>query len=307
MKRFLHLMILGVAMQQAQAQTWLTNGLVAYYPFNGNANDAAGNGHHGQIAGNVVSAPDRFGDAARAYRFSHASYGSVNVDTPVFNLGQSEYTITGWFCSDDVTVLYQNIINTIPHSGFMFEYNNENALGRIMFSTGTGSTWTDLYMAGAKTNFSNQVWYQIAFIKSGTNYSVYVNGELDGQHAVAAAAGYNYDVGYRFGAINTGYGNWQGFHGRLDDFRIYNRALSASEVAQLYAIEYAPVVRFVKAFTLDYSNLIIGSNYQAQVSCDLSNWTNWGDAFTATNSRYVNTSYQRVESWNQMFFRLQQQ
>src|SRR5438309_12124842 len=33
------------------AQSWLTNGLVAYYPFNGNANDASGNGRHGGIHG----------------------------------------------------------------------------------------------------------------------------------------------------------------------------------------------------------------------------------------------------------------
>ena len=34
---------------QAQAQSFLTNGLVAYYPFNGIANDASGNGNHGAI------------------------------------------------------------------------------------------------------------------------------------------------------------------------------------------------------------------------------------------------------------------
>lgn len=299
--------MLGLVLQQTQAQNWLTNGLVAYYPFNGNVNDESGNGHHGLIAGSVASAPDRFGNAARAYRFVHETYGSINVSSPVFNLGQTEYTIAGWFCSDDVTKLYQNIINTIPHPGFMLELNNEVVPGRVELSTGSGSAWTDLYLTGAKTNFTNQVWYQVVLTKSGTNYTVYLNGQLDGQHGVSAAAGYNYNVGYRFGAINSGTWNWQGFHGRLDDFRIYSRALSASEVAQLYAIEYAPAVSFVKAFTVDYSNLIIGSNYQAQVSSDLANWTNWGDPFLATSSSYTNTSYQRTAGWNQQFFRLQQQ
>jgi hypothetical protein len=304
MNRFLQLLMLGLALQQAQAQNWLTNGLVAYYPFNGTPNDESGNGHHGQIAGNVVSAPDRFGNAARAYRFVHETYGSINVSSPVLNLGQTEYTVAGWFCSDDVTKLYQNIINTIPHPGFMLELNNEVVPGCVELSTGSGSAWTDLYLAGAKTNFTNQVWYQLVLTKSGTNFAVYVNGQIDGQHAVSAAAAYNYSVGYRFGAINSGYGNWQGFHGRLDDFRIYNRALSASEVAQLYTIEYPPTVNLVKACTVDFSNLIIGGVYQAQVSSDLTNWTNWADPFTATSFTYTNTNYDRIEGWNQRFFRL---
>jgi hypothetical protein len=36
---------------QVQAQSFLTNGLVTYYPFNGNANDASGNGNNGTIQG----------------------------------------------------------------------------------------------------------------------------------------------------------------------------------------------------------------------------------------------------------------
>ncbi len=73
-------------------------------------------------------------------------------------------------------------------------------------------------------------------------------------------------------------------------------------------VTYAPSqISFVKAFTVDYQNLIIGSNYQVQASSDLANWTNWGAAFTATNSSYTNTNYQRIANWNQLFFRMVQQ
>jgi hypothetical protein len=44
----------------ARAQSFLTNGLVAYYPFNGNANDATGNGFNGIISSNCWFVPDRF-------------------------------------------------------------------------------------------------------------------------------------------------------------------------------------------------------------------------------------------------------
>jgi hypothetical protein len=288
------------------AQDWLTNGLAAYYTFSGNANDESGNGRHGQIAGTVVQAPDRFGEAGRAYHFGEA-YGCIDVTAPVFNLGQPEFTVSGWFCTDDATKLYQNIINTIPHAGFMLELNNESALNRMMFSVGDGYEWTALYLAGALTNYTNQVWHQFAFVKSGTNYTVYINGQVDGAHSVPAAAGYNLAAGYRFGAINSGFGNWQGFRGRLDDMRIYNRALSADEVTRLYIAEYAPKAGFVKACTVDFSSLIIGSNYQAQASSDCIHWTNWGAPFTATSSVHTNSSYHRVDDWDRLFFRVQRQ
>jgi len=39
--------------QNAKAQDWITNGLVAYYSFNGNANDASGNGYNGTVYGQL--------------------------------------------------------------------------------------------------------------------------------------------------------------------------------------------------------------------------------------------------------------
>jgi len=53
---------------QVQAQTFLTNGLVAYYPFNGNANDASGNGHNG-TAFNTTFVQDQFAQPNSAFGF----------------------------------------------------------------------------------------------------------------------------------------------------------------------------------------------------------------------------------------------
>lgn len=43
-----------------------TNGLVAYYPFNGNANDESGNGHNGSVTGATLIT-DRLGQASSAF------------------------------------------------------------------------------------------------------------------------------------------------------------------------------------------------------------------------------------------------
>lgn len=46
----------------------LQDGLVAYYPFNGNANDESGSGNHGTVHGPILNT-DRFGAAGNAYDF----------------------------------------------------------------------------------------------------------------------------------------------------------------------------------------------------------------------------------------------
>jgi hypothetical protein len=44
-----------------------------------------------------------------------------------------------------------------------------------------------------------------------------------------------------------------------------------------------------------------------QVSSDLMTWTNYGGVFTATNTYWRSTNHWDVETWNQLFFRMQPQ
>ena len=92
--------------------------------------------------------------------------------------------------------------------------------------------------------------------------------------------------------------------GKLDDVRIYNRALSDIEVAQLYGLESGPGVDLVKAVKPCFSYLRAGTNYQLQVSSDMTNWINQGAPFTATNRSMVYPQYFDVPYWGNLFFRL---
>ena len=91
----------------------------------------------------------------------------------------------------------------------------------------------------------------------------------------------------------------------VKNFRIYSRALSSYEVAQLYAIEYGPRVDLLKAVKPSFSYLTLTTNYQMQISGDLNTWTNYGAAFTATNTSMVYPQYFDVNNWGQLFFRVQ--
>src|SRR5256885_2481165 len=82
------------ALSLISARGDLTNGLIAYYPFNGNANDESGNGHTGVVFGATLTV-DRLGRAARAYSFN----GTNNYITAVISnlpAGNAPRTITGW-------------------------------------------------------------------------------------------------------------------------------------------------------------------------------------------------------------------
>jgi hypothetical protein len=219
-----------------KAQSFLTTGLIAYYPFNGNANDATTNGNNGIIVGDVILATDRFGNASNAYHFD-GSDAMIEVTNTVLNLGQAGYTISGWFYFDSPIKQCQSIFNTIPETGIGVSYTCGNEADAVQWAVGSGIGWTVLNEGGIKTNYASQTWYQMIFTKSGALYTSYINGQVDGQYTNSAESGYNYGVGYEFGSVGATYAVSEG---RLDDFRVYDRALSTNEIQQLYAYESVP-------------------------------------------------------------------
>jgi len=225
-------------------QAPFTNSLVAYYPFNGNANDATGKGNNGQIIGDVIPATDRFGVASNAYHFNgDGSSSAIEITNTLFNIGQAGYTISGWFASDDISESFQILWNSIPQSGIVLGFNDGNVPPYADFAVGPAlpGVWTATDIHGSKTDYANQTWYQTVLTKNGTTYTLYIDGQFECQQTISAAAEYSDNVGLIIGSItpiNPPYPDT--FFGRLDDFRVYNRALSSSEVQELYAYESVP-------------------------------------------------------------------
>jgi hypothetical protein len=60
--------ITSILAHTKEAFTDLKDGLVAHYPFNGNANDESGNGNNGTVNGATLTT-DRFGNMNKAYSF----------------------------------------------------------------------------------------------------------------------------------------------------------------------------------------------------------------------------------------------
>ena len=273
------------------AQSFLTNGLVAYYPFSGNANDASGNGLNGIVNGASLTT-DRFGKPSSAYSFNGSSSYISIASNPLLQL-TTNLTISIWMnrtsvggmllCKGNAEDSYSIGLTASGTMGF----NRQNNFNMVLSSTATPSN----------------AWVQVVCTLYGTNAAIYFNGQC-----ITNGTGVTLGTGtgaLTIGEINSGFPSYYG--GSLDDIRIYNRALSASEVAQLYSIETGQSLFIIKAVALQDYDLYVGSNYQLQASSDLINWTNQGAVFTATNSFWQSTNYWPVADWNQFFFRVVQQ
>jgi hypothetical protein len=314
------------------SQSFLTTGLVAYYPFNGNANDASGNGWNGTPENSngipvlVPYSQGNLGVLGSAIDLSGGNFIDLGLSLPPSvptGLSQSFWVkSTQQLVPSDVTGQVERIIFLTRRAGVSLDADEVGGGGWptiCINAEGNLAVWVDDYFYGNENQITNvpanQVldgrWHQVVGVKDGTNYSLFLDGSVVGQFSDSHQ--FTDSDGTRHVWLGRNWGiypqplEFANCSAALCNVRLYNRALATNEVAQLYAIESAPVVTFVKAFTLDYSGLIIGSNYQAQASSDLVNWTNWGSPFTATSSTYTNSHYQRIANWNQLFFRLQLQ
>ena len=210
------------------AQDPFTNGLVAYYPFNGNANDASGNGNNGTVNGASLTT-DRFGSTAAAYLFSG---GQAIITTLASPAGTDARTVTGWFRTGG------------QDRQAILAYGGDGTGHRIEVGVNTGSFYLDIY-DGAKFwsgNFANSAWHQFILVCIANSTLQDAQLFIDGVNITASSGGSPL-------LINTGNsipmeigdlfypGDRRYFTGQIDDIRIYSHALSPSEASQLYSSE----------------------------------------------------------------------
>jgi hypothetical protein len=229
---------------QVQAQSFLTSGLVAYYPFNGNAIDATGHGKDGIVVGATLAA-DRFGIPNSAYSFDGVSSRIILPDT-LFSPADAAWTVSIWIAT-----------NGLPHvpRETVFEHGCRNGEMSIGFGTNESISTSGIWFAvnlGEPYGFiwTNALIYPITpmqvvgVYEKGQSISLYVNGALAASTPVPNRNLFvsDFPLGTALGTYDFIPRPYDMFCGTLDDFRVYNRALSSKEVAELYASESVPRV-----------------------------------------------------------------
>ena len=237
MKNKLLLIAMGFAlttqMIMAQVPSYVpTNGLVGYWPFNGNANDESGNGNNGVVNGAALTS-DRFGNANSAYSFDGVD-SRIDIENSFFDNGWSNYTINYWLNVNQINPMDGNtILNTVPHGGFAlgYSYFASNSFYHFKSSSTSGSTWDIFSHEYSNTNnINSNTFYQFTLVKQGLIYKYFVNGILD-KIMNTTIAPISMLFALKIGAID---GNTEFFNGKIDDIAIWNRALSEQEISNLY-------------------------------------------------------------------------
>ena len=233
----LFLLLFGVVSLVAHAQVpdyVPTEGLVAWYPFNGNANDESGNGNDGQPFGAVLT-EDRYGAANSAYFFNgyndFVDFGNVTETNAL-----DEFTITGWFNSDNLS-LWRTLIskgawnNAFANPGWAILVTN-NQLN--LYLNGEWNLQTPL-------EISTNEWHFFSFSRNENNeFSVVFDGVVVNSGVSSDIIPESNSNTLKIGK-NDGYNQNNGnypypyyFSGMLDDYGIWSHALTDDEILALY-------------------------------------------------------------------------
>ncbi|NUN09487.1 MAG: T9SS type A sorting domain-containing protein [Ignavibacteriaceae bacterium] len=219
----------GQKIKTPPAVSGLTNGLAAYYPFNGNANDESGNGNHGTVYGAALT-EDRFGAYESAMRFFGPDMNYILINnSPSLMFSTNAISISVWvnveqFFYWDTTRFVPVLSKEVNDKDNILETPDYEILS-VNDSLGFWPVGTLHY------NFQLNRWVHICVVWDGGTLSLYENGNLAASRAV------QFTMAYTLSNLHLGANLHLGdeyLTGKLDDIRIYSRALSPEEVDSLY-------------------------------------------------------------------------
>jgi hypothetical protein len=201
-----------------------TAGLVGYYPFSGNAIDYSGNLNNGHVTGASLTT-DRFGNSSNAYNFN-----GTNNYIGIKSIPFQSFSISSWIYISGVnpTNLSGIVSNYYysPYNGFELRIDPDSSITLVCGQT---NSHVHLY-AGNKLNYNT--WYHIVATSDNNSLKVYLNSQIIGSGNISNSQ--NNTPRTYFGTRDSTVSNGGYFNGKLDDIGIWNRALTPSEVTNLY-------------------------------------------------------------------------
>lgn len=202
-----------------------SDGLVAYYSFDdGSAIDTSGEGNHGTVSGAVAAA----GKSRNALSFDGTD-DRVTASSDGLGDTPTAFTISLWAKGATNGVDYTYLL----HRGV------SSTLGDSVYWIGTNNS--DYITAGIDGNFSNPTdvqlsdteWRHVVLVWDGSTVSTYVDGVFKVSYSDSSIT--NTVAGTTLAIADSYVTNTdRNYSGLIDEVRIYNRALSAAEVASLF-------------------------------------------------------------------------
>ena len=239
-----------------------TDGLIAYFPFSGNAIDATGNGNNGTVTGPVLTS-DRFETDSAAYLFDGINDEiSVNVTDTLEGYSAGDHTYSVWIKLTTTNSVNKFIIDAAIPSGpggdqrGIRMYPDQKPVFKWVTFTGSAS-------AVSPSSLDISLWYHLAGVLSGNTGNLYINGS---EVASSTSSGILAPISImKIGQVSEGGTGDGSFPGVIDEVKIYNRALTEPEIQQLFAqgdstYSYAPVTEDTIVCILTSSDSCVTNN-----------------------------------------------
>lgn len=203
----------------------IVNDLIAQWPFNGNANDISGNGINATVNGaSLTTGQD--GGANGAYAIGNSAWIDVGSPASFANLAATGFTYSIWVQLVSVsTSQWPPIMGSTGSTHTYYGLRTNSYGAAIYFEYGTAPYSGSTYSSVSSAPLAVGDWHLATLTYGDSTLSFYLDGVLKGSKGATLNPTYG---GLRFGAPS---GGWIG---NIDDARVYDKALAASDVQALY-------------------------------------------------------------------------
>ncbi|MDP2638453.1 MAG: LamG domain-containing protein, partial [Candidatus Levybacteria bacterium] len=197
----------------------LTQGLAGWWKMDSCSSnpvdDSSGNNANATRIGSVITAVGKDGSACQLQG------GYITISSPALRSLTSNFTVATWVYPRAINTTYSRIISadSYPNQKWYIE-NHGGSPGKLIFRAGNGST--------SNTTLVVNTWYHVVMVREGSSTKLYINGNLD-----KSASGGSISANSKIG-IGADAAGGSKLSGKIDDMRIYDRALSVTEVQALY-------------------------------------------------------------------------
>jgi len=258
---------------------------VMYFPFDENLTDATGNGNTLTTIGSV--------SYVTGYVSSQAVYLPNETDV-INNTQATNYITSSYNCPTTFTVAFWFCATRLKTTGdTIFSTNNQttnvtNSISIYIQSNTLYAAFNNTANTGSGIAIFPFIWYHVTLTYNNTSLILYANGNKIGNTLTATYYSSGYILGYSRDLTNL-----YPFAGYIDDFRIYNSILSASQICELY-MSYTPnqYVLFqqpIEGYNIYDLGLGTSASQPMTVSCWLKNNTSYPQtfSFSVNNSNLV--------------------
>lgn len=253
MKKILFILfVIGcIANSNAQVPSYVpTDGLVAYYPFNGNANDESGNGNNGSVIGSTELTNDRLGQTNSAYDFDLEEKSWAQRNNEIYipyssQFNSSNLTVSAWVyprsyfdpanSNDKASIIisrtqygYSN-----PNGQVWSLYFNDIQTSGVILEAAPNNSQSRAY-ATYNTPLTLNSWHHIVMTFDGSSLKLYIDNNLVADTSTTIVMNNEGTSGLSIGVSNQANGWWYDADAKIDDIGLWNRALTEQEVANLY-------------------------------------------------------------------------